>query len=636
MKLLHFLFAILCLAFTQAFGQSMVPVGFDISNPLGVEVDASGDPYVISGGTGNNDGSVIRYNDDFTSDIIVTGLPSFFNQETQDLQSALNIYFVSDRQFYVVIGGGPGVGFGSLALFDTDDFYEKGDALTLADARRTIAVSAWVLEQGYAESNPYSMLETEEGALLIADAAANAVFRFHPDSGLSVFADIPSTPNPLPFGPPVMEPVPTKILAHPDGGYLISSFTGFPFATGGANIYRLTASGEVSEYASGLTLITDIAFDYDGSLMVLQFANFGPMGFEFGSAQLIKISDGGDQEVIAAGFGPSAGLGIAQNGNIYASHLFLGQLLELERCIADAGELSIPTQRASTSICVGDGISDNISFRVNNDKGVSQLAITDADGYILALPDDYTIDFEETEPGECQVYNISAGTSVGGLEVGGSIGSLTGCYAISNAITLDRQECMGCHTPLNLRYRQQGYGAYTIQWDKVRDATSYQVIFSEVDNPNNTYSLILRSSRVRIIDSGNRNLNILVRALCGSGGVSDFALIIAKPHSKKSRDRDWISEEDGDIHTVSFKVLLETNFYPNPASDLINVSLSEPLDNGIIRMFDLKGQMIQRKKALTGSLIQRVDLSNLASGMYFLSITSDTRAYLRKKIIVTK
>ena len=47
-----------------------------------------------------------------------------------------------------------------------------------------------------------------------------------------------------------------------DGAYYVSQLTGFPFPKGAANIYRVDPrTGRTNVYASGLTNVTDLAFD---------------------------------------------------------------------------------------------------------------------------------------------------------------------------------------------------------------------------------------------------------------------------------------------------------------------------------------------------------------------------------------
>ena len=634
MRQIIFTFLVASLALSLD-GQSFTPIDFNIPGATGVVVGPDNHVWLNSTGTGMNDGRILRYDEDFIPETIINGLPSNV-RESGELEGALNVYFINEDLMYVIIGGGPGPDFGKLALFDISTYDSTNGPMTLADAIELIDVSSWVLEQGFAESNPYALLQTDEGDLLIADAAANAVHRYS-NGELSVFTEIPATPNPLPFGPPMMEPVPTQILTDPNGGYLVSAFTGFPFATGGANIYHVTQEGEITTHADGFTMITDMAYDpQDGNLLVLQFANFGEMGFEFGSAQLIKLLPDGSRETIAAGFGPSAGLGVASDGNIYASHLFLGQLLELKRCIADAGSLNIPSDRDHLSVCVGDGKPDPVSFISSDVVGPHSLVITDEAGFILSVTNDKTIDFENAGEGICMVYNVAYSSGITALGLGASIYDLAGCYSISNSITVERTTCEGCHAPLNLKYQRKSSGSVTLYWDKVRDARGYELRISYNDEAAKAFTFPTTRRKVRLNIPADRDAFISVRAICGFGEVSDYSetLVIL---SSESAIQTAVSRSsvklDHDEEMIDLSEDVGFVMYPNPARQEVFLSFKTDQGYGDIEIMDLSGRLVHSQKLDQETSYQKIDISNLNVGIFIVA-TEINGEYLGKERLV--
>lgn len=327
-----FLFSILVSALL--FSQNISPIAFDLAAPIDVNLDANGTPWVTQSGTGANDGLVQKVNPDGTKETIIEGLPSYFDFMLEELQGPLSTQVMADGRIFVCQGAGPDSLSQTIMEFHWDDYVAKGAPLVAADRRSTIWHGEWVLANGFDESNPYSFLMDGDGNFLISDAAANAIIKYNVDTEeFSVLTEFPSFQNPTPIGPPFVQVVPTKILTHPDGGYLVSSLTGFPFLDGASNIYRVQEDGTTSVYASGLTLVTDMDWDpNDGELVALQFAAFGPVdtsfSFIFNSAQLIKVHETGALDTIAAGFGPGPGLAFAADGSAYLTHLFLGQLLK--------------------------------------------------------------------------------------------------------------------------------------------------------------------------------------------------------------------------------------------------------------------------------------------------------------------
>ena len=308
-------------------GQNIQPISFDIDTPIDVNVDAQNNAWVTSSGTGNNDSQVIKVLPDGTKQTIIAGLPSFFDFIANELKGTMSARLMDDGRIIVCQGEGVEPLSSTILEFHGDDYLSKGAPLTLGDHRSALMVGEWAVANGFDHSNPYSFVETPNGDIIISDAAANAIFRFSKNANeLELLAEFPPFPNPTPIGPPFVEVVPTKILAHPNGGYLVSTLTGFPFLDGAASIYHLQENGDVQPHAVGLTLVTDMDFDpNDGKLVALQFAKFGPvdttLNFQFESAQLIKIEPNGELDTIASGFGPSPGLAFDADGSAYLTHL---------------------------------------------------------------------------------------------------------------------------------------------------------------------------------------------------------------------------------------------------------------------------------------------------------------------------
>jgi hypothetical protein len=80
-------------------------------------------------------------------------------------------------------------------------------------------------------SNPFDLVVVGNQAF-VTDGGRNLVYDVSIATGtFSVLATFPPTANPLPFGPPVVEAVPTGI-AYFKGQLLVTLFRGFPFPVG--------------------------------------------------------------------------------------------------------------------------------------------------------------------------------------------------------------------------------------------------------------------------------------------------------------------------------------------------------------------------------------------------------------------
>ncbi len=621
--------AMLCIA------QSFIPIASNFNSPLGVEVDHTGMIWVIESGSGAEDGQVTRMTAHGSTEVIVTDLPSFFNPELQEINGPLNIVLNPDGQFYLIQGGGPSELSGTIMKFHLDDYYSKGASLTSEDARSITYVSNWVYANGFLDSNPYSMVINEDGSWIISDAGANALLKFDPTSEeFSTFATFPPAPNPLPFGPPFIDAVPTKVMSDPGGGYLVSQLTGFPFVGGAAKIFHVADDGTVSDYVTGLTLVTDMAIDNeDGRLVALQFAQFGAMGFEFGSAQLIKIKDDKSLEVMATGFGPSPGMGIAQNGNIYVSNIFTGQILALERCAARGGSISASAGWTKESICVNDGLGDPFDIIISSSSVHNLRVITDESGNILKVENGTRIDLEGSGVGTCKIWNVAYDGTLPSFVIGSSLFELLGCVSISNAITIDRLDCQGCHTPLNLRARHRPQGGYDVTWDQVKSAVRYSIKVGYKGQPNSFVTLKSRKNRTVLHASSDQTIELSVAAICGfTSSEYSEGIEITPPKGYSSKKSFGLGDQFANFALET----LEISVNPNPASDFINISSISSIDNGRLEIFDLAGR---RHVTSTFNNVGRTysqEIKSLNAGVYIVAISNGDEILIRQKLVITR
>jgi len=101
------------------------------------------------------------------------------------------------------------------------------------------------------------------------------------------------------------------------------------------------------------------------------------------------------------------------------------------------------------SFCVGDGIPDNIPlrrFELTGESGSnSQWLITNEDtSTILGLPDSpFAVDFDESGVGVCLLWHLSYEGELTGAEMDAPVSGLSGCFSLSNAITISRTQPEG-------------------------------------------------------------------------------------------------------------------------------------------------------------------------------------------------
>jgi len=256
----------------------------------------------------------------------------FFDTTTQEGVGPWHTLSLPGNRIAVTVGAS-----GQVLFFDLNGFTPCVSApMTAANSTSVLEIRNFVLGECIAESNTYSIATDAVGNFYVADAAANAIVKVTTSGQMSVFATFPDFPNPLPFGLPTVDAVPTRILAKPDGGFYVSQLTGFPFLDGAANVFSLDSNGVVSLYAGGLTQLTDLALDTaTGDLYTLQVGQFVldpmmPPGYAPNSAKVTRIKTDGALETVAENFNLSAGMALDTQGNLYTSEIASGRLLKWE------------------------------------------------------------------------------------------------------------------------------------------------------------------------------------------------------------------------------------------------------------------------------------------------------------------
>ncbi len=105
-------------------------------------------------------------------------------------------------------------------------------------------------------------------------------------------------------------------------------------------------------------------------------------------------------------------------------------------CTAESATISTEDL---TVICADDGVADPIDVTVEGGNGTdSQWIITDADGNILSLPEAPPFDLEGAGAGVCQIWYVTYEEPLEGAEIDANVADLSGCFALSNAISVTR------------------------------------------------------------------------------------------------------------------------------------------------------------------------------------------------------
>lgn len=357
-----------------------------LDNPRGLNFAPDGSLYVTESGVGGNgrcipgpslegllscvgnSGAVTKIKDG-KQERVLTGLPSTAVQPIGGPgEGPQDIQFDSYGNAYLLIGYGGNpetrdfpenspswgqlykVDFNTGSLTSIADF-AKYELANNADGEAVLDVSSEIA------SNPYAFTIKGHTAYIV-DAAANNLLSVGLDGSSlrsktvlpkqTITSPIFPTPEPGQVAPPEAPPpgqtpdkidiqsVPTGVEVGPDGAFYVSEYTGFPFPVGKARIFRVDRDGKTTVYADGFTQLSDLAFDRQGNLYVLQYGN-EPQWKGTSEGSLIQIAPDGTRTTLVDGEGieSATALTVGPDGAIYVStkgdRAKEGQVLRIEK-----------------------------------------------------------------------------------------------------------------------------------------------------------------------------------------------------------------------------------------------------------------------------------------------------------------
>jgi hypothetical protein len=117
---------------------------------------------------------------------------------------------------------------------------------------------------------------------------------------------------------------PTGIAYH--GNFYVGTLGQFPVTPGGQSIYKITPSGQLKAFASGLTAILGVAFDNHGQMYALEtdtVAGFPGPGAA-GTGRVVRVNHDGTLTTVASGLTFPTAMTFGPDGNLYVSNIGFG------------------------------------------------------------------------------------------------------------------------------------------------------------------------------------------------------------------------------------------------------------------------------------------------------------------------
>ena len=216
------------------------------------------------------------------------------------------------------------------------------------------------------EGSFFSLVAAPDGsALWVVESNSTQVLAVTLEGEVSRLVDL-STDN----------QVPTAIVAAPDGGFYLGQLTSAPFPKHGASVLKVDAGGSITTAWSGLTTITGLAVDADGTLYASQLSTTRarPPFLEPATGSIVRQTGESTSELVATGLNFPVSLKFGPDGALYVASPAIGASDgsgSIIRLIPGDTSIAIDTSSMAEPTCGdGTGLGDT------NDSGTSDIGTT--------------------------------------------------------------------------------------------------------------------------------------------------------------------------------------------------------------------------------------------------------------------
>jgi hypothetical protein len=312
----------------QANARDYTVVADHLNNPRGITVTPNGDVYDAEAGAGGRTcfgqncigftGEIVRVHNGIALPVL-SGLVSLSGHDGTFAVGSDDVAVGPDGSLNVIetslnLPNPPGLPTGAAR--------QLGHLLRFTDAnglRRVADIARYEFShdpdgQGK-DSDPYGVLSLGNGAYAVADAAGNDVFRVAADGTLSLLAVLPNNNVGA-------QAVPTSLAKGPDGAIYVGELGGEEHGgtpAGGARVWRIDQhTHALSQYRTGFTHISGLAFGPDGSMYVTELTRDPAFGNPAGD--VVRVAPDGTRTRLGRSLVFPAGVGVDSAGHVFVNN----------------------------------------------------------------------------------------------------------------------------------------------------------------------------------------------------------------------------------------------------------------------------------------------------------------------------